>query len=532
MKNKPYPKYDIEYRKNLRDFISSSVKLNRAKPAFMYGTNVKTYEEFESDIKHLGTFLIEKCGTKAKIALIGANSYEWVLSYFAIACTNNIVVPIDKELDSASIEGILNEVRCDLIICTSTYKEVSRNTEKIIIDEDIEKCISEGKLKYEKENSIYENISIDSDDTVAIIYTSGTTGIAKGVELTHRNLCADVCRGLRYLLVDGSSVLVLPLHHTFAFTANILCTLNDGYFVKINQSLKRVTKDMQEVKPEFMFLVPMIVETFYKKIWSTARENKKEKILRCLIKVSNTLLKIGIDVRRKLFKSVLQSFGGNLRVIICGGALLDPKYVKGFRDFGVEILNGYGITECSPIVAVSRNCYHRDGSVGLALDGIDVKIDCKDGQKEGEILVKGDIVMKGYFNNIEKTKEAFTDDGYFKTGDIGYFDDDGFLFITGRIKNIIILDNGKNVYPEELELVLLEDEGINEVVVKEKDKKIIAEIFPNVEYINNNSELDVQHYLNNVIDMYNKGVPAYRQINDIVLRNSEFPKTTTKKIKR
>lgn len=533
MQNKQYELYNADYCENLKDFILYCSKKYGESLAIQYGDTKRSYIELDNEIKYLGTKLINDFGTKSNIAVIGENSYNWILVYLATVCSGNTIVPIDKELDFESIKNVIESTDCKAVFCSEKYSELKCNAVMVNTESELKKYTDEGKSQYEKDSKKYNDVIINNEDVATIIYTSGTTGIAKGVMLTHQNLCANIYRSSRNLLLTGSSVLVLPLHHTFAFTANVLCMLNIGHPIYINKSLKRVTKDMIEYKPKVMFVVPMIVETFYKKIWSTAKESKKDKMLRCLIKISNTLLSIGIDVRRKVFKSVINAFGGELEIIICGGALLDKKYVKAFEELGITLLNGYGITECSPIVAVNRNKYNKPGTVGLPLNGIEVKIDNnKTGEKDGEILVKGDIVMKGYFNNQEKTNEVFTEDGFFRTGDIGYIDEDGFLYITGRIKNIIILDNGKNIYPEEIELVLLDDDGINEVVVREKDKKIIAEIYPNEEYIKSNSELGVEKYLKKAIETYNKDVPMYRQINDIVLRDSEFPKTTTKKIRR
>lgn len=532
MQNKQYELYSADYCENLKDFILYCPKKYGNSLAIEYGNTKRNYIELDNEIKYLGTKIINDFGTKNNIAVIGENSYNWILVYLATTCSGNTIVPIDKELDLESIRNIIKNTDCKAVFCSKKYIELECNTMMIDTEDELQKYIAEGKLQYEENSKKYDDVIIGKEDVATIIYTSGTTGVAKGVMLTHQNLCANIYRSSRNLLLTGSSVLVLPLHHTFAFTANVLCMLNIGHPIYINKSLKRVTKDMAEYKPKVMFVVPMIVETFYKKIWNTAKENKKDKMLRCLIKISNALLSVGVDLRRKLFKSVINAFGGELEIIICGGALLDKKYVKAFEEFGITLLNGYGITECSPIVAVNRNRYNKPGTVGLPLNGIEVKIDSDSVEKDGEILVKGDIVMKGYFNNPEKTDEVFTTDGFFKTGDIGYLDEDGFLYITGRIKNIIILENGKNIYPEEIELVLLRDEGLNEVVVREKEKKIVAEIYPNEEYIKSNSVLGVEEYLRKVIETYNKNVPMYRQINDIVLRDCEFPKTTTKKIRR
>lgn len=412
------------------------------------------------------------------------------------------------------------------------HQDITYKAKKINMQTDLEKYMQEGEKEYQNHPETFDNLEINQDDLAAIIYTSGTTGIAKGVMLTHLNLCEDTCKSSRNLLIPGNSILVLPLHHTFAFTANVLCMLNIGHTTYINKSLKRISKDMMNYSPEVMFVVPMMVEAFYKKIWASARERGKEKLLKKMLKISNALLSCGVDARKEFFGSVLAGFGGRLQMIICGGAALDKKYVKAFREFGINLLNGYGITECSPIVSVNRNKYFKDGSVGPILEGIDVQIDHKDGEKEGEILVKGAIVMKGYYQQEEKTKEVMTADGYFRTGDIGYLDKDNFLYITGRVKNIIILDNGKNIYPEELELALSQEDAVCEVLVYEEEGHIVAEIYPDQEFLTEKNIEDKNAYFDELLERYNRKQPAYKQIHHYKLRDTEFEKTTTKKIKR
>lgn len=304
-----------------------------------------------------------------------------------------------------------------------------------------------------------------------------------------------------------------------------------GYTIHINSSLRNISADLVRVKPQSLFLVPLFVETLYKNVWNTIEQKGKTKAVKTLIKISNALLKIGIDVRRKLFSSVLDAFGGNLDTIICGGAPLNSKYISGFRDFGINLLNGYGITECSPVVSVNRNKHYKDGSVGLILNECRVKIDSPDKNGEGEVCVKGSIIMQGYYKMDEETK-AVIKDGWFHTGDLGYVDKDNFLYITGRKKNLIILSNGENVSPEELENILQNIPLVNEVIVYEKDFKIIAEVYPDMEYVEKNNIMDIQLSLNSSVAEINKELPKFKQINVVVVRDTEFEKTTTKKIKR
>lgn len=534
MKNSIYPYYESGDYNSLTEFIKYIANKYSNKIAFKYSINkkeiLKTYKDFYTESSVLAKEMIYKNYKNVNIGILGENSYDWILAYFGATMSENIVVPIDKELDCTEVENIIKEANISVIFISNTYddyvlnlREVFSNLE-IITFKEIRKFLEHGKrLKLELP-------SIQPDKVSTIIFTSGTTSKPKGVMLTHKNIAEDVRICQKHFMLTGDSVLVLPLHHTFAFTVNVLFALTSGYVVCIPNSLKKIDETLKKYKPSSMIMVPMLVEAFYNKIWKTIKESKKTFLIKTMIGISNILLNVGIDARKKIFSPIIAAFGGNLNLIITGGAAMEEAYVKGFRDFGIDVYNGYGITECSPVVSVNRNNYYKDGSVGTSMYGLDVKIDKCTDDKEGEILVKGDIVMKGYYKNEEATKEAMTDDGYFRTGDIGYIDSEGFIFITGRKKNVIILENGKNIYPEELEGKLQMIPEIKEVVVSEKNKKITAEIYPDFELIP--EEQDPKCYLQRRIDDFNKKLPHYKKIEDIVIRNKEFEKTTTKKIKR
>jgi len=323
------------------------------------------------------------------------------------------------------------------------------------------------------------------------------------------------------------TTLVLPLHHTFGMVAGVLAPLVYKAIVYICKSMKTIMNEIATYKPNVIMLVPVIVETIYKKIWENVEKQGKLRKLQTGLIISNTLLRMGIDVRRKMFKQVLASFGGNLEMIICGGAALSVDVSHGLYSLGIDVINGYGITECAPVVSVNRNDYNRYGSVGIPVNCNEVKIDHPDADGIGEILVRGDNVMIGYYNDEESTKAAFTEDGWFRTGDIGRIDSDGFVFITGREKNLIILSNGKNISPEELEEKILKIPYIKEVVVYEEDQKITAEVF-----LNKEAEPNAERRIDRDIDLLNRMLPPYKNIGKIKVRDVEFPKTTTLKIKR
>lgn len=535
MKNKEYEYHEAGKYSNIPEYLKYITKKNGDRVAFKYVVNKndveKTYNEFYDDIKCMAKSLMKLKYQNQKISILGENSYYWIVAYMAIAATDNTVVPIDKDLQMVDIQTIISEADVKLLIISDQYNDYIEPLKEafpelnVINMNEIEKYISDGK------NIKIKLPDVSPEQIATIIYTSGTTSKPKGVMLSHKGLAADTIGCEKHFKLTGDSILVLPLHHTFALTAQILFGLACGYAVCIPNSLKKIDELFKKYKPSSMIIVPMLVEAFYNKIWKTIRASGKEKLVRTMIKISDFLLKLKIDIRGKVFKQIVDGLGGNLNLIVSGGASLEKSYVADFRSFGIDVFNGYGITECSPVVSVNRNKYYRDGSVGQVLNGIEVKIlKENDENQEGEILVKGDVVMKGYYKHPELTKEAMTDDGYFNTGDIGYLDKDNFLFITGRKKNIIILDNGKNVYPEELEGKLQKKDGIKEVIVFEKDKKIAAEIFPDFEVIPNDE--NTKDNVQKIVDEFNKDLPFYKKIDYIIIRDTEFEKTTTKKIKR
>ncbi|MGN0621072.1 MAG: AMP-dependent synthetase/ligase [Porcipelethomonas sp.] len=527
MKNKTYPLYSLPEIRDLKDMVKRRAQNTPDETAFSYsaGKNKvvrKTCSEFSSDIDALGTFLYEKGFRNAHIAIIGENSYEWIVAFLAIVNGGNVAVPIDKEQPAERVAQMLVQSDCKAVFVSKSYADlVDENSDVTVFSlSEFQQYISEGQKLINSGKMEYINYSIDADKLVAIFFTSGTTGNGKGVMLSHKNMVADINSACKNFRLDGDTLAVLPFHHTFGLITAIFKVFNYQHSAFINKGLRYIQKDLQTVKPQTVFFVPLFVETFYKTIMETARKSGKEKTLICAAKLSNILLKLGIDLRKKLFKSVHAAFGGNLEYVICGGAPLDAKYVKAFRSWGVNILNGYGITECSPVVSVNRNFYWRDGSVGQVLDGCQVKI-----ADDGEILVKGDNVMMGYYKDDISSKEVLTD-GWYSTGDLGHIDKDGFLFITGRKKNLIILSNGENVSPEEIEAKILLDDAVAEVVVYGENGMLSAEIFPNEAYFDNNK------YFDDLIAELNKEQPQFKQIRKVRLRDKEFEKNSTKKILR
>lgn len=490
-----------------------------------------TFSQFANDIRALGTYFYSLGIKNSKIALIGENSYEWIVTYFAAVNGSNVIVPLDKELAyGEAINLIKNSESCALVysdlkknIAEECHNDEELKVEHYINMKDFADILEKGYELIDAGDNSFVDEKIDREKMCAIIYTSGTTGNPKGVMLSHKNLASDVVFSIRNLDVPLDTVVVLPLNHTMGAMAGVLCQIHLGSCVYINNNLKSVLKDINKGRPRHMSVVPLFIETFYKNIWRNVEKQGKTKLLKSMIKVSNALRKVGIDLRRVFFKSVLDAFGGRLEMLISGGAPIDDLYMDGFDALGIQLINGYGITECSPIVATNRTKFYRSGSVGVAVPGVEVKIIDKTESGEGEICVKGDTVMMGYYKNPEATEEAFVD-GWFKTGDIGYIDDDGFIYITGRKKNMILLANGKNVYPEEIETLVLRIEGVNEAMVYGANTHIAVEIYA--------EDASMQDVIRKEIDKINETLPTFKRLREIVFRDEEFEKTTTKKIKR
>ena len=510
--------YDIKNVNNLFEIIENKKNEMPNEVAFSYresGVIInKTYASVYDDIISLTAFL-GKYHNNKHIGLIGENSYNWIVFFMAIILSGNVCVIIDKDSDKIKVNKLLKQSDTKIICFSDKYCSFIREIlfMKTYIIDDMSKYLARGK-----KNIGYE-IKVDDDKDAAIFFTSGTTGPNKAVVLSQKNMAFDIVGASSLYDPYGPVVDFLPFHHAFGLITAVLMAYNYGMRVLINDSLKNIMKDLKEYKPQTIFAVPLFIETFYKQIWKNARSHHRQMLLKLSIKLSNQLMLLGIDKRRKMFKSIINEFGGNLDTIICGGAYLDKRYIKWFRSIGINILNGYGITECGPVVSVNMVEHYKDGSVGIPCKGVEVKV------IDNELCVKGDNVMKGYYKD-QKGNNAVLKDGYFHTGDLGYVDEDGFVFITGRKKNLIILSNGENVSPELIESVLQKDNAVCEVVVYPKDNKIIACIYPNEDFIGD------QEYFDNLIYKYNKDKPKNNQIAYVELRSEEFPKNSSKKILR
>lgn len=569
--NKNYPIYKTTFIDDMRSLVEEAALNFTDSIAISYKENYwdkevrkVTFSQWRDDVRNLGTALIAKGLREENIAIAGENSYGWCCSFFAVMAIGSVTVPIDKELPAEDIDGIITTTGCKALIFGKTseskIKDMLRNgalsTVEILISVSPQTSLDAGDMGGRKLTSLkelqesggelfnngdnsYYDYKIDVNKLASIVFTSGTTGKGKGVMLSQANIGLDMTLGMYNFDITRKTLHVLPPHHTFGSTVNYVGHLSQGCEVYISSGIKHVSDEIREQQPTHLILVPAFLEVMNRKIWTTARKSGKEGLLKAMMKVSDLLRKIGIDVRKKLFASVLSAFGGKLELIICGGAKLDEEIIRTFDSLGITILNGYGITECSPLISANRNRYRKPGSVGTPILACRVKIDNPDENGEGEICVKGPNVMLGYYNNPQATAEVFDKDGFFHTGDYGKLDEEGWIYITGRKKNLIILSNGKNVYPEEIEADLQKVEGVAEVVVYageshvQKDKiTIVAEIFPDTELLKDKGITDIQEYLENQVKALNAKMPPYKAVKRVKLRDSEFQKNTSSKITR
>ena len=569
--NKNYPIYKTTFIDDMRSLVEEAAQNFPDSIAISYKENywdkeVKkvTFTQWRDDVRNLGTALISHGLREQNIAIVGENSYGWCCSFFGVMAIGSVTVPVDKELPIEDIDGIITTTGCKAVIfgkaSEGKIKEILQNgglkTVETLIpiaqvskieesDLDGKALISLSELQkkgsglYAGGNDSYYDYKIDVNKLASIVFTSGTTGKGKGVMLSQANIGLDMTLGMYNFDITRKTLHVLPPHHTFGSTVNYVGHLSQGCEVYISSGIKHVSDEIREQQPTHLILVPAFLEVMNRKIWTTARKSGKEGILKAIMKVSDLLRKVGIDLRKKLFASVLSAFGGKLELIICGGAKLDEEIINTFDSLGITILNGYGITECSPLISANRNEYRKPGSVGTPILACRVKIDNPDENGEGEICVKGPNVMLGYYNNPEATAEVFDKDGFFHTGDYGKLDEEGWIYITGRKKNLIILSNGKNVYPEEIEADLQKVEGVAEVVVYagesrvQKDKiTIVAEIFPDADLLKDKGITDMQAYFEDHVKSLNAKMPPYKAVKRVKLRDSEFQKNTSRKITR
>ena len=473
-------------------------------------------------------------------------------SYFALLIAGATLVPLDKDWHGTDLADTVKKAEASFLIIdnelSAKAEEILKVNENITASiytnasengESIPSLIELGRAKFNENSSLYFDKEIDVLRMSLLVFTSGTTGKGKGVMLNQRAILSDMADSIQYIDFSDKTVGVLPPHHTFGSSVMLTGHASIGSEIYISGGLKYITNELKAEKPGHLVLVPLYLETFYRKILANVKSQGKEKLVMRMMKISNFLRKIGIDLRKKLFGQIRAAFGGELKTVISGGAPLNQEIVDFFDGIGITILNGYGITECAPIIAVNHSKKNRPGSVGPVLSIDELKLDNPNEDGEGEILVRGSNVMLGYFKDEEATAGALDSDGFFHTGDIGKVGADGELYITGRIKNLIILSNGKNVYPEEIENEFTSVPGLLEIIVYEGKSKrgmayntVVAEIYPDADYIAKNGIEDVKAYFQPYVDAYNRTAVPYKKIGILKIRNEEFPKNTLRKILR
>lgn len=519
-----------------------------------------TYMKLFNDVKALSTWLLSLDLPSNKVAVIGDNSYEWWVAYFATTSAGMVIVPIDKDLSLGEMENLLTDSNSSVVFCKKQYADAAKNcniekiytidfykSEKEKAPTEISYLIDQGNIMLENGNTAFDEVQIDPDTTVSLLYTSGTTGKPKGVMLSHKNITTVINDTQKIVKIEQTdrSLSILPCHHTFESTL-CLFLLSQGASIAFFEGLRYIMDNFKQAQATILVGVPLIFESIYKKLTKSIKKSGKEKLVKSAIKINKALSLLGQDKSRTLFKDIHEAFGGHLRLIMCGGASLDPGVAEGLTNFGFSLLRGYGLTETAPLIAATpdfdKQRNKKFKSVGAVIPSGKLKIENPDENGIGEIFYKGDNVMQGYYNMPEETAEIL-EDGWIKTGDLGFIDKKGWLFLTGRSKNVIITKTGKNVYPEELEVLVKNTKIIKECMVyeaetgSEGDTKIAIQLIPDYDYIKetHGTDFDTEKCNALAIDAVhdiNKTLPVYKQMQKIFIRTKAFKLTNTMKIKR
>ena len=550
---------------DLKDMLEQTGKLYGDRPAYIFKTEEEkfrevTHKEFRDEIKSLGTALVDLGLKDKRVAVISENRYEWGVAYLAIATGTGVVVPLDKALPNNEIESLIIRSEVEAIFYSNKYNEIMNeikekgNTNvKCFISMDLEKgengiysekeLTAKGKELIDKGDRRFLDAKIDNEKMGIMLFTSGTTSVSKAVMLSHKNICSNLADIASVIKVDENDRFLsfLPLHHTFECTVGFLYPISKGGAIAFCEGIRHIAENIKEFQITAMISVPILFESMYRKVMKGIEKKGKLEDVKKGIKITQFLLKFGIDIRRKVFKEIHDNLGGKVRLFVAGGAALDSEAEKGFNELGLKMYQGYGLTESSPVIAAEDDKNTRLGSIGKAFPSLDVKIDNPNEEGVGELLAKGPSIMLGYYNNEEATKETIDEEGWLHTGDLAKIDKDGFIFISGRKKFVIVLKNGKNIYPEELETLVNKIEGVKESFVygrpeDDGDYKICAKIVYDVdvakEFYGVNNEEELKEALWKEVKKVNKTMPAYKYIREITITDKELIKTTTQKIKR
>lgn len=548
---KKYKNYEVRPIENLKEMLYTSAATWPEKNAFLEKRDGVyegiTFNQYLLDVEGLGTELCARGLLGKRVIVTGENCYAWALAYMTVICGLGVVIPVDKEIPPEEIANIANVSEADAVIYSAKYEDKIKKIEKpldFICFDELSGLCAAGREKINAGDRTYLDLEIDKNEMASLIFTSGTTGVSKGVMLSHHNISfnlTEMCQMI-YIGPEDTFLSVLPLHHAYECTCGFLCQIYRGSTIAYCEGLRYIMKNMKEVHPTMILCVPLLIETMYHKIWANIRKNGMEKMVKKALAASNASRKIGIDLRKKLFSEIHETFGGKLRMMIAGGATVDPDILKGLRDFGILAVQGYGLTECAPLAAVNRDKFYCDSSAGLATPNATLEIVDAAEDGTGDIRFKGENIMLGYYKAPELTAEVIVD-GWLYTGDLGFIDKDGFLHITGRRKNVIVTANGKNIFPEELETYLSRNPYVLESVVvgvpdeTGRDYDIVAMILPDRERLDEEnpdgySEELVREKLTEAVKQANSMVQQYKRIKKFLVRSEEFPKNTSKKIKR
>lgn len=554
--------------KDIKEIFERSTTIYKDNTCILYKKDHKepyyeaSYSEFRADVIGLGTGLSKVLKLdNAPIVILGETSYNWYISYMALLCGSNIAVPVDKELPINEIHNVITRSKAKAVIFSTrkkdqieklkdSLKEVSyfiQMNESFELNDrmvGMEYIIDKGKNLFMGGDNSFMEYKIDPEAFKVLLFTSGTTSSAKGVMLCHRNLAENINAISAYVdFTEKDRLLsILPLHHTYESTIGFLEPIAVGASIAVCEGLKYIVPNLKEAKPTALLAVPLLVESLYKKIHDNIVKSKKEGLVNSMITITNALKATHIDIKRKVFNEIYENLGGNIKYIVSAAAPIDPKIGKWLENIGVIFLQGYGLTETAPIAALTPDFDTKVGSVGKPVICADIKIDNPNENGEGEILIKSSTLMLGYYEDEEATSEVIKD-GYFRSGDIGYMDNEDFLYITGRSKNVIVTQNGKNIYPEEIENLLKNINEINECMVYgkevegEKELIITALLIPNYNYITETygkdlSEDEIYKIIWEKIKEVNKSLSTYKAIKKLEIKEDEFVKTTTMKIKR
>ena len=559
--------YEVNEIKTFKELIDNSERLYSDRPAYKLRNKDGvyydvSYKQLRHDVYYLGNSIIKDGYSRNHIAVVGVNSYKWAVTYLAVTCSNNVIVPMDKELTADNMVDILNDSDSCAIFGDKKYiKELYERRDKLpkdfkfyCFDEiDLDGVISfdeyfeEGRALYKTGVKSLNDVTLDPEAMVSLLFTSGTTGVSKGVCLSMANICGVInnISGVVKVYPEDQLLSVLPIHHTYECTLGFLLILYSGACIAFCRGIRYITQDMADIKPTVFITVPLMIEKFYARIMKKIGEKKGGSAIFGFGKAASSVGRAfgSKNIGRKLFNEVIENFGGRLRLLITGASALAPRVAEDFINMGIDIYIGYGLTECAPLVIGNHDKLMLPNSIGTPLPNVEARINDPDDLGVGEIWIKGPMVMMGYYKNQEATDEVLTPDGWFKTGDLGVVDRNNCYKITGRCKNVIVTKNGKNIFPEEVEIYLnnnplIEESMVYGVETENDETTVSAQIYPNYEKIKENlkrqeiTQEEIREQIAQAIKEVNKKLPSYKKIMNFDIRENEFIKTTTQKIKR